>query len=105
MKTALFDAPKVSLLDEPKIPLRDVARRLDMHPKTPERWAKHGVGGRKLPTVRIGGRLFVLLSDLEAFLTAGRDATTRQSEADAAFEQQAAHDQKVVAALLNPSRA
>lgn len=90
----------VTLVDAPKRTLTKAARRLDLHPQTLRRWARHGVNGRKLPTVTIGGRLYVLDEDLEAFLAAGRDDDTRREDADERFEQQAAVEQQALAARL-----
>ena len=48
--------------------LREVAQKLDVHPATVWRWTLSGVKGRRLKTIRIGGRRFVLRNDLEYFL-------------------------------------
>ncbi|GMW00519.1 MAG: hypothetical protein AMXMBFR84_16560 [Candidatus Hydrogenedentota bacterium] len=39
-----------------------------IHRATLWRWAKQGVGGRRLAVNRVGGRLFVASHDLESFL-------------------------------------
>jgi transposase len=48
--------------------LTEVAKRLDIHVSTPWRWAKKGVHGQKLATVRVGGRRVVLTEDIKNFL-------------------------------------
>lgn len=56
------------ILDAERLSLADAARRLNVHPGTCWRWALKGVHGHTLPTILVGGRRFVLLRDLEAFL-------------------------------------
>jgi len=54
------------------IPLRDAARRLGLSPKTVRNHAAHaraGLPGWHLPLVKLGERLFVRSSDLDAFLS------------------------------------
>jgi hypothetical protein len=48
--------------------LAEVARQLDVHVATVWRWATRGVRGRRLTTIVIGGRRYVLNADLDAFL-------------------------------------
>jgi hypothetical protein len=60
-----------SILDSERYTLREAAQRLNVHVASVWRWVLHGVRGRKLPTVLIGGRRFVLRRDLEAFLDSG----------------------------------
>lgn len=57
-----------SLVDAPKLTVSEAARRLRVHVSSVFRWSLHGVGEAKLPLVRVGGRTFVLLSDLEEFI-------------------------------------
>jgi len=52
-----------------RLTMAEVARSLDVHVSTIWRWASPGgVGGRRLPTIKIGGRKLVLRDDLESFL-------------------------------------
>lgn len=69
-----------SLLDAERLSLKDAARRVGVSIPTIWRWCLNGVAGRKLPSVQIGGRRFVLVADLEAFLLAGRDAESQQKQ-------------------------
>jgi Helix-turn-helix domain/Protein of unknown function (DUF1580) len=55
-------------IGSPRHTLRDVARLLGVHVATVWRWVLTGVRGRKLPTILVGGRRYVLAADLEAFL-------------------------------------
>jgi hypothetical protein len=50
-----------------------VAWLLGVHIATVWRWILRGVRGRKLASVMIGGRRYVLQSDLDAFLSAEGD--------------------------------
>jgi hypothetical protein len=52
----------------------EVARLLNVHVATIWRWHLGGVRGRKLPTVMVGGRRYVLATDLETFLASGSTA-------------------------------
>ena len=63
-----------SILDAEKFSLTDAAKRVPVNVATLWRWAQKGVKGRRLATVQIGGRRYVLREDLEAFLDAGRDS-------------------------------
>jgi hypothetical protein len=53
-----------------RVSLSKAARMLGVSPKSIARWARVGVRGVILPTVRVGGRVFVLNADLDAFLAA-----------------------------------
>jgi hypothetical protein len=48
--------------------LSQLAAYLNVHLATTWRWTLKGVKGRKLRTVMVGGRRFVLQSDLDKFL-------------------------------------
>ena len=50
------------------ISFNNVAKQWHVHISTVYRWAKLGVRGRQLPSVLVGGRRFVRVSDLEIFL-------------------------------------
>lgn len=63
-----------SLIDAERLAITEVAKRLNVHVATVWRWVK-GVGGRRLPSVKILGRRYVLLADLEDFLTANAEPT------------------------------
>lgn len=65
-----------SLLHQPRIPLDQAARELMISRATIWRWSLLGIDGRLLPTIKVGGRRFVLVSDLEAFLDAGKCRVT-----------------------------
>lgn len=62
-----------SILNETRYTMAQVARLVGVHICTPWRWHLHGIRGRRLPTVLIGGRRFVLARDLEAFLEAANE--------------------------------
>jgi excisionase family DNA binding protein len=51
-----------------RLTLSAVAKLLRVHVGTVHRWVIRGVGGRKLRTVRIGGRRSVMPADLQEFL-------------------------------------
>lgn len=76
-----------ALLDSPRLSLNEAARRLAVHPSSVWRWILTGTRGRKLPSIMVGARRHILVSDLEAFLAAGqtpsdREAVTSPSTAD-----------------------
>lgn len=77
-----------SLLNSKRYSMFEVAKLLNVHVATIWRWYLHGVRGRKLPTVLIGARRFVLAADLDAFLAAGSQDPTglpgRRERADQA---------------------
>lgn len=56
------------IFDSERYPLKQVALKLKVHIATIWRWVLHGVRGQRLPTILVGGRRYVLKSDLEAFL-------------------------------------
>jgi len=60
----------MSILDSERYTLKQVAHMLNVHIASIWRWVLHGVRGRKLPTVLIGGRRYVLKESLESFLAA-----------------------------------
>lgn len=51
-----------------RLTIADVARIVGVHRKTAERWALRGVRGTRLPSKLVGGRRYVLASDLTDFL-------------------------------------
>lgn len=55
-------------LSEDRLSITEVAQKLRVHTATVYRWVNSGVKGRRLPTLMIGGRRFVLTSDLEDFV-------------------------------------
>jgi hypothetical protein len=55
--------------------MREVARLARVHLATVYRWAIHGVGGRKLRTVRKGGRRMALPEDCDEFFGGPHEAT------------------------------
>lgn len=58
-------------VDEERISPILLAKRLRVHVATVWRWILHGVRGRKLRSITVGGRRFILRSDLEDFLRQG----------------------------------
>lgn len=65
----------IELLDKRRYTLPQIARRADVHPGTVWRWVTSGVRGTKLPSVRVGGRLYVLEDDLDAFIESSSEMT------------------------------
>lgn len=53
-----------------RLTLSAVAKQVDKHVATVWRWTSRGVGGRRLATIKIGGRRYVREADLAAFLAA-----------------------------------
>src|ERR1035437_2949459 len=70
---------RVDLAD--RFSLNQVANQSGVHVATTWRWALQGGNGRRLRTISIGGRRFVLPADLDAFL-AQEDAPRRDGDAD-----------------------
>jgi Protein of unknown function (DUF1580) len=73
-----------------------LALHLHVHVATIWRWILRGVRGRKLTTIMVGGRRFVLESDLRIFLAAGSPIAQNNdrelhSRADSAGRQLDAH--------------
>ncbi len=60
-----------ALLDSPRLSINEAALRLGVHPSSLWRWILTGTRGRKLPTILVGARRYVLVADLEAFLASG----------------------------------
>ncbi len=60
-----------ALLDSPRLSINEAARRLGVHTSSLWRWILTGTRGRKLRTFLVGGRRYVLVADLEAFLASG----------------------------------
>jgi predicted DNA-binding transcriptional regulator AlpA len=60
-------SPPSSILDKPRLSIIQTAKTVGVSRPTIDRWLSFGVRGVVLPSVRIGGRRFVLRSDLEAF--------------------------------------
>lgn len=67
-----------SVLDAPRLSLTKAAQRLNLNAATVWRWASRGVRGRKLRTILVGGRRFVLVADLEDFLQGGQQNETQE---------------------------
>ena len=63
------------LIDRVKLTMSQGARRVGVSTPTMWRWKEVGVRGRRLPTFLVGGRRYVLLDDLKAFVAAGREPT------------------------------
>jgi len=66
-----------------RLTLTEVAEQLAVHPKTVQRWVLGSVRGKQLRSSLIGGRRYVVPSDLDDFLgdsaTASRDLAKRRS--------------------------
>lgn len=77
------------ILDSERMSLSKAARRVGVHTGTLWRWALSGVGGRKLVTVKIGGRRFVLVRDLEEFLEAANSNSASPSVLPSSAEKRA----------------
>jgi hypothetical protein len=60
-----------AILQSKRYSMHEVARLLNVHIATVWRWCMHGVRGRRLGTVLVGARRYVLAEDLDAFLAAG----------------------------------
>lgn len=58
-----------------------VAEQLGVHVSTVWRWVLRGVRGRKLATVTIGGRRYILAASLEAFLADSGDRNKPSEDA------------------------
>ena len=52
-----------ALLDSPRLSINEAARRLGVHSSSLWRWVLTGVRGRKLPTILVGARRYVLVAD------------------------------------------
>jgi hypothetical protein len=65
-------------LDAERYTLRQTAKLVGVNLATVWRWCLHGARGKKLRSVHIGGRRFVLATDLDAFLApaASTDSAT-----------------------------
>ncbi len=60
-----------------RLSLREVAKSLNVHVSTVERWVNHGVRGRKLSSLLIGGRRFVTEEAISKFIVPhDEDVTT-----------------------------
>jgi transcriptional regulator with XRE-family HTH domain len=84
-----------TILEQERLTLKKVAQRLDVHPATVWRWTLSGVRGRILRTIHIGGRRYVLQSDLTNFLDGknssgntshSREVKTRRANATARLD-------------------
>lgn len=79
-----------SILQSEKYSATKVSKITDTHVSTVWRWILHGVDGRKLRSVKIGGRRYVLAEDLEAFLADGTDTDETDASRPSREAQQAA---------------
>ena len=57
-----------SIIGAPRLTFNQAAKKVGVHVSTVWRWNMN----RGLPSIQIGGRRFVLVEDLEAFLRRGR---------------------------------
>ncbi len=68
-----------SILDEPRLSLTSAAKRANVNVATVWRWALRGARGRMLKTILVGGRRFVLVRDLEDFISGeGEEPAAKQ---------------------------
>lgn len=81
------------ILNKKRMSFSEVAEWADVHKTTVWRWTKLGVRGRRLATRMIGGRRYVLVSDLEDFLEEPADESDERAHdaADAASKLLDAH--------------
>jgi transposase len=56
------------------------AQMLGVHVGTVHRWMMHGVRGRTLPSILVGGRRRILTAQLELFLSAKQRAAGDENE-------------------------
>jgi transposase len=78
------------VLDQERLSLKQVATRLCVHVTTVWRWTLYGVRGKRLRTHMVGGRRYVAVSDLEAFLEEDperADSASRKAAAESAGRQ------------------
>ncbi len=61
----------IEILTAERFSVTETARRLGVHVSTVWRWIHRGIRGRRLETVRVGGRRYVLRETLESFLISG----------------------------------
>ena len=64
----------LQMIDSKRLSITHAAARLNVHVATVWRWIQHGVRGRRLRSVMVGGRRYIEVHELEAFLASGRDA-------------------------------
>jgi len=67
-----------------KFTFRQVASECDVHVATVWRWVLHGVRGRKLASIHVGGRRYITRSDLDTFLREGSGTSARSLQRRAA---------------------
>ncbi len=73
-----------SLLNGERINIAEAAERCGVHRNTIHRWNRVGHRGHKLRLIRLGGRTYVRIADLERFIEALSDPPSREeTEADA----------------------
>jgi excisionase family DNA binding protein len=68
----------LATIKKKRLSFEQAATRIGVSRPTIWRWATDGIDGQVLPSFKLGGRRFVLLSDLEAFVSAaleGRSAS------------------------------
>ena len=87
----------VSILDAERLSLSQAARKLDLHVSTLHRWRLHGFNGRKLRCLKLGGRTYVTVAELERFVTALSDPPAEDETADDVAERANAADKRLTA--------
>jgi excisionase family DNA binding protein len=65
----------ISLERKDRLSFGEIASELSVSRATIVRWFRDGVDGRKLPTIKIGGRRYVFRHDLEKFVSNGQEVT------------------------------
>jgi len=92
------------ITEHDRLTVAEAARLLDLHPSTLWRWASRGIGGQRLPMLRLGGRRIILRRDLDNFLARlnadGPEHTTQDVSADRQRQIQAAEARLKAAGIL-----
>lgn len=78
------------LLDQPRLSRKELAEKLGVSPISVDRYVRVGVRGHKLPRVKIGGRSYFLIRDVEWWLRATGDNLNQGHDANAEEEHDAA---------------
>jgi excisionase family DNA binding protein len=55
------------VLSAAKLTIKEACELVRVSRGTLHRWREHGIGGRLLPSVELGGKVFILREDLLAF--------------------------------------
>lgn len=80
------------LLDAPKISRQELAEKLGVSPISVDRYVRVGTRGHRLPRVKIGGRSYFLVADIERWIRLTGDNAPGH-DADAEVDHDAAMDE------------